>query len=646
MSVRYSLDNLLSKAKSFVKKGNIEEAVRLYQAILSDFPMNVRAQKGLEALQTHSGKGPPQEEIKNLANLYNKRQYSASIQVAQLILREHPKAIIVYNIMGGAYEALGEFETALKAFKKVIELNHNYVDGYYNIGVILQNQGKTEEAINAYQKCISINDTFADAYINLGIALRKLGKIEDSIDVFMKVLLIKPDYAEAYYHLAPSLKGIYFKKQNSNLLNIINMLLNKKTFVRPQNIIDAGLSLLKFEPNLRKYLEPDFLNNEELKPQEVIADLSKLPLLLQLMSVCPINDLDLEKLLKKLRAKLTMSNNDYISSPDLLIFQSALALQCFTNEYIYDKSKAEEKALSILEESVKKNLTNGTQPSPQKILSLASYKPLNEYTWSSSLLITNEIKEVFTRQIIEPEREIEIRQSLPLLNNITNEVSSKVRNQYEANPYPRWVNLRLRYKSVSISKVVSEVKLKLFDNKIKEIKSPDILIAGCGTGQHSIEAAARYKNSKVLAIDLSLSSLSYAKRKTQELNIDNIDYMQADILNLDKLNRSFDIIESVGVLHHMDEPITGLKVLKNCLKDGGLMKIGLYSELARKHIVEMRDEIYKNDLGSSGDEMKSYRNMLIKSKKPHHKLILNSTDLYSMSTLKDLLFHVQETGLP
>ena len=56
----------------------------------------------------------------------------------------------------------------------------------------------------------------------------------------------------------------------------------------------------------------------------------------------------------------------------------------------------------------------------------------------------------------------------------------------------------------------------------------------------------------------------------------------------------------------------------------------------------MRDEIYKNDLGSSGDEMKSYRNMLIKSKKPHHKLILNFNDLYSMSTLKDLLFHVQE----
>ena len=100
------------------------------------------------------------------------------------------------------------------------------------------------------------------------------------------------------------------------------------------------------------------------------------------MSVCPISDLDLERLLKKLRAKLIMSINDYISSSDLLAFQSALALQCFTNEYIYDKTKDEEKALLILEETVKLDISNNNPPSAQKILTLASYKPLNSFEWS------------------------------------------------------------------------------------------------------------------------------------------------------------------------------------------------------------------------------------------------------------------------
>ena len=134
------------------------------------------------------------------------------------------------------------------------------------------------------------------------------------------------------------------------------------------------------------------------------------------------------------------------------------------------------------------------------------------------------------------------------------------------------------------------IKLKLFDDAIKEVEAPNILIAGCGTGQHSIGTAARFKDSKVLAIDLSLSSLSYAKRKTEELGIQDIDYMQADILDLGKLGRQFDIVESAGVLHHMEDPVAGWRVLTDCLKPGGLMKIGLYSELAREHIVEIRQE--------------------------------------------------------
>ena len=118
--------------------------------------------------------------------------------------------------------------------------------------------------------------------------------------------------------------------------------------------------------------------------------------------------------------------------------------------------------------------------------------------------------------------------------------------------------------------------------------------------------------------------------------------MQADILDLGKLGRQFDIVESAGVLHHMDDPVAGWRVLTDCLKPGGLMKIGLYSELARQHIVEMRQEISKAGIGSSDAAMKSFRTTVMESDQKHHKKILNSSDFYSLSTLKDLLFHVQE----
>ena len=217
-----------------------------------------------------------------------------------------------------------------------------------------------------------------------------------------------------------------------------------------------------------------------------------------------------------------------------------------------------------------------------------------------------------------------------------------IRDRYEESPYPRWVNLGLRLEPAPISKVVEELQLKLHFEKINETKNPDIFIAGCGTGEHSITTAARFKSSKVLAIDLSLSSLAYAKRKTKELDIENIEYMQADILDLEKLNKQFDIIESAGVLHHMDNPMKGWKVLTDCLKPGGLIRIGLYSELARHNIVKIREEISQIGIGSSDAELRSFRDMMIESNKEYYNQIINSSDFYSLSNLKDLLFHVHE----
>ena len=80
--------------------------------------------------------------------------------------------------------------------------------------------------------------------------------------------------------------------------------------------------------------------------------------------------------------------------------------------------------------------------------------------------------------------------------------------------------------------------------------------------------------------------MSYAKRKSEELGIKNIEFIQTDILNF-KILIKFDIIESVGVLHHMDDPFEGFQILTNILKDQGRIMIGLYSKTARQHITKI-----------------------------------------------------------
>ena len=323
-------------------------------------------------------------------------------------------------------------------------------------------------------------------------------------------------------------------------------------------------------------------------------------------------------------------------------FQNALALQCFTNEYVYEENSDEKKLVEVLNQTVEDVLSENNQPRPEVILALASYRALNEFTWCNSLTTTEEIQEVFIRQVDEPNQEEKLKEKIFVLKEISDKVSSKVRQQYEASPYPRWVNLSLRLNPASISRVIDEINLKLFDNTIRHLGSPTILVAGCGTGQHSIGTAKRFKESRVLAIDLSLSSLAYAERKTNELEIENIEYMQSDILDLVHLNKQFDIVESCGVLHHMNNPMAGWKALTHCLKPGGLMNIGLYSKLARNNIVKVKEEIDKLNTDLNFQEMRRFRGRLMESDKDHHKSIRNTTDFYSLSTLRDLLFHTQE----
>ena len=185
---KLSVDQALLKAKSHVKKGEFEEAQKLYQVVLQAFPKNKRAQQGLAALnkpkQPATSQGPPQETINKLVNLYNQGQLTAVVEQAQVLTEQYPKAFIIWNILGIAHKVLGKTFKASEAFKKVTELNPTYADGFSNLGVTLQEQGKLEEAIEAYEKALAIKPNYAEAYNNMGNALKDQSKLEEAIEAY------------------------------------------------------------------------------------------------------------------------------------------------------------------------------------------------------------------------------------------------------------------------------------------------------------------------------------------------------------------------------------------------------------------------------------------------------------------------------
>ena len=127
----------------------------------------------------------------------------------------------------------------------------------------------------------------------------------------------------------------------------------------------------------------------------------------------------------------------------------------------------------------------------------------------------------------------------------------------------------------------------------------DILIAGCGTNQAAVFAYAN-PDAKVVAIDVSQSSLDHHHYLKNTYNLNNLELHRLPIENLGSLNQSFDLIVSSGVLHHLADPLIGLQSLAASLRPEGVIGIMLYATYGRLG-VEMMQSVFR-ELGLGRDE--------------------------------------------
>jgi len=257
----------------------------------------------------------------------------------------------------------------------------------------------------------------------------------------------------------------------------------------------------------------------------------------------------------------------------------------------------------------------------------------------------NELNNLINSQIKELNDEKRISKGIKKIGTIKDSISQKVKNQYEVNPYPRW-----RYNSYSKKNklnVITVINSEIFPDAIKsnsvELKSKktNILIAGCGTGIQVLEAS-RYSNCDITAIDLSNSSISYAKRKIDEYELKNVNFIEMDLLELTSLNKKFDLVECSGVLHHMNDPNQGLTNLINVLKPKGFLKLGLYSKYAREKILKARELIKEKNIQPTLDGISRFRNNVLNGDINKLNEITNWSDFYSTSMCRDLCFHSHE----
>ena len=127
----------------------------------------------------------------------------------------------------------------------------------------------------------------------------------------------------------------------------------------------------------------------------------------------------------------------------------------------------------------------------------------------------------------------------------------------------------------------------------------DILIAGCGTNQAAI-FAFNNRGAKVVGVDISQPSLDHQQYLKYKHSLTNLELHRLPIEELSTFGLDFDLVVSTGVLHHMADPLAGLKALAGCLRPDGAMALMLYAKYGRIG-VELLESIFR-DFGLRQDD--------------------------------------------
>lgn len=593
-----------------------------------------------------------------------------------------------YNNLGTSLHDLGRLNDAAACHRKALQINQALAEAHFNLGGTLHDLGDLEDAATSHRRALAIKPAFAEAYFNLGRTQQILSRPDRAEAAYRRAMHVNPDYSSALNGLALLLSG---QGNAAQALRAVKRSLRvneseeaKTVFVdcvkrlrftqcdsetyaavlraitepwgRPSDLARVGIDLVKLDPAIRHALAqaakcwPQQPAYREVVSIDVLRAASDNRLLCAVLDSAPICDYEIERLLTVARrAMLDVALEMPVSAAEVgmaLRFYGALARQCFINEYIFFQTEEEIQKANELRDLMAEALASGKQVPALWPVAVAAYLPLRSLPLASRFLERrwpDEVEAVLSQQVREPAEELLLRDSIPRLTDIEDQVSLAVQNQYEENPYPRWVKMAPVWKAKSIDRYLRQTFPLASLKRHANDGEVDILIAGCGTGQHSLQTAQQFQNTKVLAIDLSITSLSYAKRRTRELGLTSIEYAQADILKLGSLGREFDLIESGGVLHHLADPWSGWRVLLSLLRPGGFMKLGFYSEVARRDIVRARAFIAERGYGSTADEIRKCRqDLMASSKNADFGAAVKSADFFSISACRDLLFHVQE----
>lgn len=558
------------------------------------------------------------------------------------LVASHPEVAAAHAALGRIALLSADGAAAIDFFLRAIELEPGVLAHHHGLCSGLMLQGQFAQAADHLTQVVALKPDYLDGLLLLANAHLGASEPQRALEVAQRAFAIS-DTPPVRAVLANAMRSVSVLPGDAAMQSILVRAI-AEPWDRPIHFAGHAIALLRSDAQIGAWLTRLAAANAALpESEDVLSALSRHAVLVSLLENIQAADIGLERLLTEARRRLlhAVAAGEPVQGARL-VFACALARQCFINEYVFATTDEEIALCDKLQREV------CAKPSPAALAVLAAYRPLHTLPSPGKLLGQSwppAVHQLLVQQVREVATERELARRIPQLTPIDDDVSQSVRAQYEQNPYPRWVK---PWPARQPSPIDQFMRLAFPYpaapyRPLGKSDGVDILVAGCGTGQQIFDLANRLASPRILAIDLSRASLAFAKRQVDAAKLRNVEIGQADILRLRDLNRTFDLIDCGGVLHHLGDPLAGWRVLVGLLRPNGLMRIALYSERARSRIVAAQRRALAEGYDASPDGIRRFRETLMAEAETATPLDpVRSGDFFTLSTCRDLLFHVQE----
>ncbi len=189
------------------------------------------------------------QKIQILMNQFNAKNFDLVVTNGNILLKKNPEYVILYNLVGSAYQNQGNFLKAKNNFINGLKLDPNNISLMNNLAMAYKNLLQYDLAEELYSKILSTNDKYINAYVNLGNLKRDLNKFDEAIKLYEKALSLSDKNSIIYYSLALAHQGLgNFEKSIEFSKKTLNL---DKNFTRADHLISQST---KYTKNNSHYL--------------------------------------------------------------------------------------------------------------------------------------------------------------------------------------------------------------------------------------------------------------------------------------------------------------------------------------------------------------------------------------------------------